>query len=82
MKSVRFHRSGDLRIHAEPISVAGEGERLVRVRAMGVCGSDLHWVTEGAIGDAKLERLLVLGHEFAGETDHDQRVLVNKSSCK
>ena len=38
---------------------------LVRVTAVGICGSDLHWWDEGAIGDAKLARL-VLGHEGAG----------------
>ncbi len=43
-----------------------EGERLVRVKSVGVCGSDLHWFSEGSIGDAKLEHRLVLGHEFAG----------------
>jgi L-iditol 2-dehydrogenase len=39
---------------------------LVRVTAVGICGSDLHWWDEGAIGDAKLTRPLVLGHEGAG----------------
>jgi L-iditol 2-dehydrogenase len=77
MKSVRLHGSGDLRIHDEPVPVVGEGERLLRVRSMGVCGSDLHWFTEGAIGDAKLERPLVLGHEFAGETEDGQRVAID-----
>ena len=77
MKAIRLHGSGDLRIHDEPVPVAGEGERLVRVRSMGVCGSDLHWFTEGAIGDAKLERPLVLGHEFAGETEDGRRVAID-----
>jgi L-iditol 2-dehydrogenase len=31
-----------------------------------VCGSDLHWFTEGGIGDAVVARPLVLGHEMAG----------------
>ncbi|GID24333.1 sorbitol dehydrogenase [Paractinoplanes abujensis] len=31
-----------------------------------MCGSDLHWFTEGAIGDAAVARPLVLGHEMAG----------------
>ena len=44
----------------------GEGEALIDVTAVGLCGSDRHWVTEGEIGDAALERPLVLGHEFAG----------------
>jgi L-iditol 2-dehydrogenase len=39
---------------------------LVRVTAVGLCGSDLHWYREGGIGDAGLSRPLVLGHEFGG----------------
>jgi L-iditol 2-dehydrogenase len=45
---------------------AGDGAVLVRVTAVGICGSDLHWWTEGSIGDARLARPLVLGHEGAG----------------
>ena len=77
MKSVRLHGAGDLQTHDEPIPVAGEGERLVRVKSVGVCGSDLHWFSEGEIGDAKLERPLVLGHEFAGVTEAGQRVAID-----
>jgi L-iditol 2-dehydrogenase len=36
------------------------------VTAVGVCGSDLHWYDESGIGEAHLERPLVLGHEAAG----------------
>ncbi len=77
MKSVRLHGTGDLRIHEEPALVAGEGEQLIHVRAVGVGGSDLHWFSEGAIGEAKLEHPLVLGHEFAGETEDGRRVAVD-----
>jgi L-iditol 2-dehydrogenase len=42
----------------------------VRVEAVGVCGSDLHWFAEAGIGDARITRPLVLGHEFAGLVDH------------
>jgi len=77
MKSVRLHGTGDLQIHDEPIPVVGVGEKLVRIKSVGVCGSDLHWFSEGEIGDAKLERPLVLGHEFAGETKDGQRVAID-----
>jgi len=77
MKSVRLHGTGDLRIHDEPVPIAGKGEKLIRIRSVGVCGSDLHWFSQGEIGDAKLERPLVLGHEFAGETEDGQRVAVD-----
>lgn len=42
------------------------GRSLVRIGAVGLCGSDLHWFGEASIGDAGLSRPLVLGHEFAG----------------
>ena len=77
MKSVRLHGTGDLQIHEEPIPAAGVREKLVRVTSVGVCGSDLHWFSEGSIGDAKLEHPLVLGHEFAGVTEDGQRVAVD-----
>jgi L-iditol 2-dehydrogenase len=66
MKVLRLHGAGDLRLHEEPDVEAGKGEILIDVTAVGLCGSDRHWVTEGEIGDAGLERPLVLGHEFAG----------------
>jgi L-iditol 2-dehydrogenase len=77
MKSVRLHGTGDLQIHNEPVPVAGVGEKLVHIKSVGVCGSDLHWFSEGSIGDAKLNRPLVLGHEFAGETEDGQRVAID-----
>src|SRR5262245_11555910 len=66
MQAARLHGTGDLRVADEPAPQPGEGATLVRVTAVGICGSDLHWWTEGAIGDATLSRPLVLGHEGAG----------------
>ncbi len=40
---------------------------LVRVRATGICGSDLHYYLHGKNGDFVPERPFVLGHESAGE---------------
>jgi L-iditol 2-dehydrogenase len=57
---------GDLRVADEPVPDAAPGMSLVQVTAVGICGSDLHWWDEGAIGDAKLTHPLVLGHEGAG----------------
>jgi L-iditol 2-dehydrogenase len=65
VKVLRLHGVGDLRLGDEPQPVPGPGETLLRVTAVGICGSDLHWYSEGAIGDARLARPLVLGHEFA-----------------
>lgn len=66
MRVARLHGPGDIRIHDEAPPVPGAGEELVRIDSVGICGSDLHWFTVGSIGDARLSRPLVLGHEMAG----------------
>jgi L-iditol 2-dehydrogenase len=66
VRAARLHAMGDLRVADEPEPGIEPGMSLVRVTAVGICGSDLHWWDEGAIGDAKLTHPLVLGHEGAG----------------
>jgi L-iditol 2-dehydrogenase len=66
MLAARLHGARDLRTAVEPLPRAVPGELLVRVTAVGLCGSDLHWFTEGGIGDARIVRPLAVGHEAAG----------------
>jgi L-iditol 2-dehydrogenase len=66
VRVVRLHGPGDVRVADEPAPTPGPGEELVRVTAVGICGSDLHWYAESSIGEVALERPLVLGHEAAG----------------
>ena len=77
MNVLRLHGPCDLRLHDEPLPLPGAEEELLRVTAVGLCGSDLHWFGEAGIGDARLERPLVLGHEFAGLTQSGERVAVD-----
>ena len=44
----------------------GAGEVLLRVRAVTVCGSDVHYYEHGRIGDFVVQAPLVLGHECSG----------------
>lgn len=46
--------------------VPAADEVLVRVAAVGVCGSDVHYYREGRLGDFVVEGPLVLGHELSG----------------
>jgi L-iditol 2-dehydrogenase len=73
VKALRLHGVGDLRLHDEPDPTPGDGDVLVRVTAVGLCGSDRHWLVEGGIGDAVLTQPLVLGHEFAGTIESGSR---------
>ncbi len=52
-------------IDVEPVE-PGPGEIQVRVAAVGICGSDLHYFSEGAIGDLSCVYPMVIGHEPAG----------------
>ena len=54
-------------IEDRPVPQAGPGEVVVRIRSVGVCGSDTHYYDHGRIGSFVVEAPLVLGHEAAGE---------------
>ncbi|GIH14179.1 zinc-dependent alcohol dehydrogenase [Rugosimonospora africana] len=81
MSVARLYGPGDIRVEREPLPDPVEGTDLVRVTAVGLCGSDLHWYAEAGIGDARLDRPLVVGHEFAGVIEggprHGLRVAVD-----
>jgi L-iditol 2-dehydrogenase len=68
MRSLRLFAPGDLRLVDEPQPTPAADETLLRVTAVGVCGSDLHWLEDAGIGAARLTRPLVLGHEIAAVT--------------
>jgi len=59
-------KPGEIRIEDRPVPEPGPGQVLVEVSAVGVCGSDVHYFTEGRIGDFVVEAPLVLGHEASG----------------
>lgn len=50
-----------------PSPEAPEGWARVRMRHVGVCGSDIHYWAAGRIGDQVVKYPFVLGHEGAGE---------------
>ncbi len=43
-----------------------EDDVLVKVAAVGVCGSDVHYFRSGRIGDQEVEYPFIIGHECAG----------------
>ena len=63
MKALVLHAPGDLRLEERPDPVPGPGEALLRIRASGICGSDIARVmTKGTYSFP-----MIPGHEFAGE---------------
>lgn len=61
MKVARYYGEDDIRVEEMPVPDIGPEEILIRIRASGICGSDvMHWYRAG-------RGPVVLGHEIAGE---------------
>jgi L-iditol 2-dehydrogenase len=68
MLAARLYGPQDIRIDEVPEPPQpGPGQILLRVKAVGICGSDLHTYQDARIGDTVVQQPLVLGHEFGGE---------------
>lgn len=65
MKSAVFYGKHDMRIENVPIPEVGARDVLIRVKACGVCGTDVH-IYEGDKGAADVTPPTILGHEFSG----------------
>ncbi len=75
MKAVVLNAPGEpVRVVDLPTPVVDQGERLVRIRACGLCGTDVK-LRAGKIPGVKLP--LILGHEPAGEdVESGRRVVI------
>ena len=70
MSAARVHGPRDLRLETVPHpGPPGPSQVLLRIRATGICGSDLHSYVDARIGDTRIESRLVLGHEFSAVVD-------------
>ncbi len=67
MQAAVLHQPFDIRIETLDTPKPGPREALVKVMAVGVCGSDVHYYEHGRIGRYVVENPIVLGHECAGE---------------
>lgn len=67
MKALILHGVRDLRLREIPEPRPGPRQVKVRIRAVGICGSDVHYYKHGRIGEVVVEEPIVAGHEAAGE---------------
>lgn len=67
MKVAVLQSIKNIAIEERPEPKPGPDEVLIKVQAVGICGSDLHLYAHGRIGNTILSKPLVLGHEIAGE---------------
>lgn len=68
MKAVYLLKPGSVSIEDIPVpEIKKETDVLVRVKNVGICGSDIHYFLEGKIGSQIVTDKIILGHEAAGE---------------
>src|SRR5580704_11818348 len=66
MRTAELIAPHQFRLVDQEIDAPAAGELQVRIDAVGICGSDLHSYSEGAVGDTPAVYPMVLGHEPAG----------------
>ena len=64
--SAVLHAALSLQIEERPVPAVASDQVLVQVRAVGICGSDVHYYEHGRIGPYVVEQPMVIGHEAAG----------------
>lgn len=66
MRAAVMDTVGHIRFETRPVPAPGADEVLVRVKHVGICGSDMEYFQHGRIGSFVVEKPIVLGHEAAG----------------
>ena len=68
MQAAVMYGIEDVRVEQVPKpQITSPDQALVKVGAVGICGSDLHYYQHGYIGDFVVTEPLILGHEAAGQ---------------
>lgn len=80
MKAAVLHAVGDLRVEeVDKPTITLPDQALVKIRAVGVCGSDVHFYERGRIGPYVVKDPVILGHESAGEVVEVGKAVTNLS---
>ncbi|WP_114384087.1 NAD(P)-dependent alcohol dehydrogenase [Paenibacillus prosopidis] len=67
MKAAVMHNTREIQIEEYPVPQIGPDEVLIKVMAVGICGSDLHYYSHGRIGKYVVDKPFILGHECSGD---------------
>jgi L-iditol 2-dehydrogenase len=69
MKNNAVFMTGLNQMEMREVEVPGikDNEVLVKLEYVGICGSDVHYLEHGSIGDFVVDGDFILGHECAGE---------------
>ncbi len=69
MQALVLERKNELSLrdfHLDEDDPVGPHDVRIRIHTVGICGSDVHYYTHGAIGQFVVREPMVLGHEAAG----------------
>jgi len=66
MRAAVLHKPLSISLEERPVPEPGPRDVLIRMMAVGICGSDLHYYEHGRIGKRVVEKPLIQGHECAG----------------
>ncbi|XP_029158154.1 sorbitol dehydrogenase-like [Nylanderia fulva] len=56
----------DIRLENTSIEEPGDNEVLLEMGCVGICGSDVHYLVNGRIGDFIVKKPMIIGHESSG----------------
>ena len=70
-RALYLHGPYDARLGGSNLREKGPGGALLRVAAVGICGSDLHYYKDGGIGSTVIRSPFIPGHEFGGWLEED-----------
>ncbi|HSQ76956.1 MAG TPA: alcohol dehydrogenase catalytic domain-containing protein, partial [Bacteroidota bacterium] len=74
MKAAFLTGTGQFEIRELPApKIVTDTDVLVRIRTVGVCGSDIHYFTTGRIGTQTVQFPFIVGHESAGVVERTGR---------
>jgi len=79
-KSCVVNGKKSVAVISQSVEYSGQGT-LVKVSRGGICGSDLHYYQEGAVGNFTVRQPMILGHEIIGHVvkSDTPELLVNQS---
>ena len=67
MKALVLEEKKKISLRDYPVSeTTGADDVKIAIKACGICGSDVHYYTEGRIGDFVVNEPMILGHESSG----------------
>lgn len=67
MRAAFMQDKGKITLDSVDVPEPLNHEVLIRLKAVGVCGSDVHLFCHGGIGDSRVIPPYMLGHEASGE---------------